>query len=336
MTLPLGKLGRKILEENVLKFAKFDDSVLLPPKYGEDGSVIFAGDEIIVSAADPITGATKNAGWLAVHVNANDVAVHAAWPKWFTVILLFPKGTEESKIEDVISGVRRALDEINSNLIGGHTEITDRVNETIISGFMMGVPMVKGRFVTSGGGKEGDAILMTKGAGIEGTYILATDFADRLKASDKLLENARRYQKFISVLPEVRVLVEEVGIDHIHAMHDATEGGLLGAVYEMSMASNTGFEIFEDRILVREETAEICSEMGIDPIRLISSGTLVAALDKEVSEEAINALKKNGIDAEIIGCLTSDKRVVRKVNGEVEHITSDILDELWKLYMKGV
>ncbi len=328
--LPLGKLPRKILEKKILNVIETDETVLLPPKYGEDGSIVRSKSNLIVSAADPITGATKDVGWLAVIVNSNDIAVHAAQPTWFTSILLFPESIKEKQIDNVISGIKEGLNEVGAVLIGGHTEITDRVKEIIIAGFMMGVPFNEEKFVTSGGGKPGDVILMTKGAGLEGTYILATDFNHLLNMDKKTFENIRDFRRMINVLPEVKILVENLGVENIHAMHDATEGGLLNAVYEMSIASNLGFSIYSDNILIRRETLEVCDKLGIDPLKLISSGTLIAAVPKELGEEAVRVLKKNKIEASIIGKLTeSEERLLFK-DDKIERITSDIVDELWR------
>ena len=332
MRLPLGKLARKILENKVLKYASGNETVLLPPKFGEDGSVVKVGDEIIVSAADPITGATAEAGWLSVHVNANDVAVHAAKPMWYTTIILLPKTASEDEIERVMSGISEGLEEVKAVLIGGHTEVTERVNETIIAGYMVGVPMVKGRFVRSGDAKPGDSILVTKGAGIEGTYILATDFGEKLDLDKGILKRALEFKQLISVLRDVEVLVNKIGLEYIHAMHDATEGGLLGGVYEMSIASNLGFVLEEENIFIREETREICSKIGIDPLKLISSGTLIVAIDREIAEEAVKVLKKEGIDAFIAGTFGGDERLLVRKDGSVEKIVRDILDELWRIY----
>ena len=177
--LPLGKLPYRVLLEKVLGNIEVNESILLPPSYGEDGSVIKINNELIIAAADPITGTSREAGWLAVHVNANDIAVHAADPMWFLVTLLFPKGSDENKIEEIMKGIKKGLMEIGAYLIGGHTEITDRVTDVIIAGSMIGKPMIPGKYVSSSGAKPGDVILLTKGAGLEGTLILAMDFREK-------------------------------------------------------------------------------------------------------------------------------------------------------------
>lgn len=334
--LPLGKIPMKPLLESVIRNVIYDSSsVLLPPAFGEDGAVIKSADNILIVASDPITGASERAGWLSVHVNANDIAVHAAYPKWYLVILLLPKESSQRDIDNVMQGIKQALMEINASLIGGHTETTDRVTETIIAGTMIGEPMIPGKYVTSSGAKPGDVIILTKGVGIEGTFILATDFADILEekgVSKRTLEHARLFEKYISILPDVVGLIKGVGIENVHAMHDITEGGLLGGVYEMAYASGLGFKIYEESIPIFPETKEVCSILSLDPLKLISSGSLLAAVDRTVAEEAAYCLRKKGVPAAVIGEFTQEKKgFIIRVNGSVDEIREPPVDELWRL-----
>ncbi|MCD6491209.1 MAG: AIR synthase family protein [Candidatus Njordarchaeia archaeon] len=333
MRLPLGKLPSSILRKIILDSIKVDNSVLLPPKIGEDGAVVRLKDNLIVAASDPITGTSSKIGWLSVHINANDIVVHAAIPQWFLVILLMPEGTKEKDIEDIMAGIHRGLEELRINLIGGHTEITNKVVAPIVAGFMLGEPIKPGYFIQTGGAKPDDAIIITKGAGIEGTLILATDFYDELKKhiEKELLQNAQQLDRLISVYKDVMTLISGIGLENIHSMHDATEGGLLGALYELSEASNTGFVIYEEKVPILKETKAITEFYKLDPLKLISSGTLVATIEKNLAEIAVKKLQEIGINAEIIGRITEapDKIVVRK-NGYREILSEVPIDELWK------
>ncbi len=335
----LGKLPTDALARLILSKVKSGKNVLLPPAIGEDGGVVKSEGNILIIVADPITGATEEAGWLAVHVNANDIAVHAANPKWFLATLLFPPETIRKDIERVMNGIIHALDEIGAVLIGGHTEITDRVNDVLISGAMIGEPMVKGRYVTSGGAREGDAIVLTKGAGIEGTYILASEFKEKLRSylSNNIVNEALKFKELISILPEVRYSIEAVGLDNIHAMHDVTEGGLLGALYEMAYASNLGFIVYEERIPVLKPTKEICSLFKLDPLKLIGSGAVLIAVNNKVKDELINNLTKKGIKAAVIGRFTKEFNKMGylvKRNSIKVPVTEPPIDELWLLLEK--
>jgi len=329
----LGKLSREDLERLILSKIERDYSVILPPKYGEDGAVIKQGEELIIVAADPITGASRFSGWLSVHVNANDIAVHAAQPKWFLSILLFPQKTTQDLIEETMDGIIEGCKEVGCTLVGGHTEITDRVTEAVIAGFMIGVPMIKGKFVTSSDAKVGDAIIMTKGAGIEGTFIICSDFEEKIARifGHDFVKRCQKFREMISVLPDVRSVLDY--LDYIHAMHDATEGGLLGGVYELSIASNVGFRIYYDDILIREETRMLSEHLKFNPLKLISSGTLIMAVDKNFADDIVSNLRKNGIDSAIIGEFVKDEREVI-INGRREKVEESPEDELWRVLNK--
>ncbi len=333
--LPLGKLPMNTLKKCVLSHVIVDSSVLLPPRVGEDGTVLKLSDNLIIAAADPITGATEKAGWLSVHVNANDVAVHAAYPRWFLVTILLPEGANEPLIEDIMNGILKALREVDACLVGGHTEVTSRVVEPVIVGTMIGEPMIKGTYITSGGAEPGDAIILTKGAGIEGTLILATDFKERLQkeVGEDVLNRALMYERMISVLPDVKQIIK-VGIENVTSMHDATEGGVLGAVYELAEASGRGFLIYEDKVIINPETRRICEVLKVDPLKLISSGSLIATVKKNKAKEAIALLRAAGIRAAVIGKILErpSERILVRRNGEEVSLKEPPLDELWRLY----
>ncbi len=331
--LPLGKVPIGILKK-ILDYVDTDDSVLVPPGIGIDAAIVRSHDNIIVSACDPITGASREVGWLSVHVNANDIAACAARPQWYIVTLLFPEDSGEEEIYETMRGIRQGLREVGAVLVAGHTELTNKVKDTIVVGTMIGTPMVRGRYVSNKGAKVGDIIIMTKGAGIEGTWILAETFHDKLGLSEKELENIRKLKKMISVLPDVKALIG-IGVENIHAMHDATEGGLLGALYEVAEASGVGFEVYEEDIVILEETQRIAERLMVDPLKLISSGTLIAVIDSRYSDMAIKALRNRGIQATVIGHITSGRRIIRRLDGGIVEIKEPPIDELWRILGEG-
>src|SRR5207237_6518254 len=152
------------------------------------------------------------------------------------------------------------------------------------------------RLLTAGGARPGDALVLTKAAGLEGSHILASDFVDRLAAVDSaLLEEARGYAGELSVVPEARLAVD-LGAT---AMHDPTEGGIVGAAWEMAEASGCGFRIEVERVVVRAPTRAICAALGVDPLRLIASGALLVACRD--GSRMLRGLREHGISATQIG-----------------------------------
>jgi len=329
LKLPFGKVPVEILERIVFKnLGTKRQEVVLGPSAGFDGAVIDLGEKSLIVSMDPITGAVEQIGWLAVNVNANDVATFGVEPAFFSSCILLPENADEQTVEAICSQMNRASKNLGIAIIGGHCEVTPGLANPIVIGCAMGVTS-KGRYVTAGGAKPGDKLILTKSAGVEGTAILATEFYDLLLKNGlnkKLLKSAQRFFKKISVVKEAVLAFKTGGVN---AMHDPTEGGVLGGVYEIAVASNLGVKIFEEKIPVAKETVEICNFFRIDPLKLISSGALLIASKPEYVERIVEKLDKNGIEASVIGefLAAKDQLLVRK-NGTSEALRP-ASDHLW-------
>jgi hydrogenase maturation factor len=276
--LPTGKVPSDVLRRVVFPYLGVkSDRVLQGPGVGEDAAVIDMGDKVIVVKANPITGAEAKIGWLAVHINANDIAACGAMPQWFLLNILLPEGADESLLEGIMVDINEACCDLGISLVGGHTESAPGLDRPIISGFMMG-ELPKERYVTTGGARPGDAVILTKGAGIEGTGILATDLAEvlRQKVGLEVLIEAAELLKMISVVREALVAMEAGGI---HSFHTPTEGGVINGIWEMTEAADVGVRISEKVIPIAPVTSIICDVLGIDPLKLLGSGALLIAAE---------------------------------------------------------
>jgi HAD superfamily hydrolase (TIGR01509 family) len=276
-------------------------------------------------SSDPITGANRRAGWLAVHVNCNDLAANGAEPIGVMATLLFPEGTGEEAIEAVTADIDQAARELGIEVLGGHSEVTAGIPRLIVMLTALGRAR-RGRYVTSGGALPGDDLLLTKGAAIEGTAILSHDYEERLKAClpSEVVAAAQRLYQRISVVPE-GMLAASRGV---HAMHDVTEGGVIGALYEMAEASGVGLEVWAERIPVRPETRAVCDVFGADPLRLVGSGAMVMATPEGPALAA--ALTMAGIETAVVGKVTPSGRTLHTAQGEVE-LEPPARDELWRV-----
>ena len=330
-----GKVPTEVLEEIVFKNlgAKRDD-VVLSPSIGEDAAIVKAGNEILAISSDPITGAEEWLGWLAVHVSANDIATRGVQPRWFNSIILLPKNSTTELIEKICSQMNNAAHLLDIAIIGGHCEITPGIEHPIVTGCAVGVAE-DGKYVTSIGARIGDRIILTKGTGIEGTVILASDRKTQLlKTFDKsLVENAENFFTKISVVKDALTAFKTGGVT---AMHDPTEGGVAGGLHELADAANTGFNIHKQKILIPEETQKICTHFNIDPLQLISSGSLLVIAEDEKAETIIHNLTKAGIEASIIGEVTNPEQgrnLITETGKKTELVRPDS-DHLWKALEK--
>jgi hydrogenase expression/formation protein HypE len=303
MSLPIGKLRPEILQALFDKHPMTDPRVVVGPRVGEDAAVIDFGDRCLVASTDPITFATADLGWYALHVNANDIAVRGARPRWFLATLLLPAATtSEESARALFEQLTAACDELEVALVGGHTEITHGLDRPIVVGTMLG-EVSRDRLVTTGGARVGDAVVMTKGIPLEGAAIIAREKEAALTERGVPASLLRRAKAFlrtpgISVLPEAEIACE---IGEVHAMHDPTEGGIATALWEMAEAAGVGLRIDRERIMVLAEGAELCGAYGLDPLGTIASGALLMTLAPVDASLVIHALARESIDSHFIG-----------------------------------
>lgn len=323
----IGKVPENVLKRSVFKqIRQMRPEVLLHPGVGEDCAAIETKeDEILVFSTDPITGASKGIGALAVHITANDLASSGAEPVGMLISVILPPRTREKKLHDLMEEIVYTAGHLQIEIIGGHTEVSDVVNRPVIT--VTGIGKVqKDRLVSTGGLRPGDELVMTKWAGLEGTSILAAEKREQLltRLPKYLLKDAEQMRECISVLPEAKVAVQ-MGVT---AMHDVTEGGIFGALWEIGEASDVGIVVDLEKIPIRQETIEICEFFDLNPYMLISSGCMLIGTPH--GNLLVEKLQEQGIDSAVIGRATGDHdRIVRSA-GEKRFLEPPGSDELYK------
>lgn len=301
--LPVGKLRAQLLSTFLAKYAPLDERVVVGPRVGEDAAVLDLGDRYLVATTDPITFVTEDLGWYALVVNANDLAVRGARPRWFLATCLLPEGqATEASAEALFFQLGEACRELSVSLVGGHTEVTHGLDRPIVAGVMLG-EVAKEKLVTTGGARPGDVLLLTKGIPVEGTSIIARVKEAELRArgySEAFLARARGalHRPGISVVPEALLAAE---LAPCHAMHDPTEGGVATGLWELAEASGVGLRVEAERIPLLPEGKALCDEFGLDPLGTIASGSLLIALAPADAARALHACAREGIDCAFIG-----------------------------------
>ncbi len=325
-----GKLSPSDLQRIVFPYlGTRRPDVLSRAAVGEDSAIIDFGEWVCVLSTDPITGAVRNAGWLAVHVSCNDVASNGAEPVGVLATLLLSQEASEEGLREMMAEVNQAATELGIEVLGGHTEVTPGLQSSIISCTAVG-KAPKDRYVTSSGGRAGNALVLTKSAGLEGSSILATDFEDRLseQMDRAALRRAQAFRQEISVVRE-GMAAAEMGAT---AMHDATEGGVLGAAYELAAAAGLGVELEAGAIPVRDETRTICRIFHADPLKLISSGALLIACPD--GPAMVEGLAGKGVPAAVIGRVTEGGFWITE-GGVRRELEISYRDELWRILDTG-
>jgi hydrogenase maturation factor len=331
MKLPLGKISADLLKEAVFRNLGVErPEVVLGPSAGIDGAVIEIGNHSVIVSTDPITGAIERIGWLAVNVNANDIATFGVEPAFLFSCILLPESAEKRMVENICVQMDQAARKLGISIAGGHCEVTRDLPNPIVIGCMMGITE-KGNYVTAGNARPNDRIIMTKSAGIEGTAILASDREKELQKALKtvMLRRAKRFYERISIVKDALTAFKT---GDVHAMHDPTEGGVAGAIHEMADASNLGVRILRERIRVEPETARICEFYGIDPLQLVASGSLLIASEPASAEKIVRTLRENKIHAGIIGQFLSspEERLITLKNGKTDLLVRPVTDQLWQ------
>ncbi len=325
----LGKIPPKVLEklvmQPILRHVVKRKEVALRPNTGEDCAALDFGNEICVLSTDPITGATEDIGYLAVQINCNDIYSSGAEPVGILLTILMPAGSKEADLEKIMSGALRAAGEVGVEILGGHTEVTDAVNRPVVSVSVMGKTRER-KLLATAGAKVGDDLVMTKFAGLEGSVIIAEEheaWLGQFLSCEEFME-VRSFKQMLSVGREA-----EIAVAHgAHAMHDATEGGVFGAIWEMAEASKIGVSIFVNEIPVKDATVRICKLAEITPYGLISSGSMIIATPDGAG--LVQKLKEAGVSSAVVGVFTESRKTI-VADGAEYALAQPQSDELYRL-----
>ena len=319
--LPSGKLSPEALKRNVLRYiGAVREELLIGPAVGEDAAVIeWPKGKYLVFSSDPIVGAEKGAGRLLVRINSNDIASKGGDPAYLAVTLILPPSWGEDGAARIMSEIHEECLAQGIAVAGGHTEFNDRYERPVIMGALIGTA---DRVLRANELRPGDALIVTKHIGIEGMSILATDKPELLKPfmSEAEITEMVSWAEKTSVLEESKVLRKIAKF-----MHDPTEGGFMGGIGEISSLSGLRTDIDYASVPVHPLTARAAEKLGFDPLRLIASGSLIAAVPEEKTSEALRELAKLNIDASVVGSMGE----------KLQDPVPEPSEELWRLLKMG-
>ncbi len=330
--LPHGKLPPELLAE-LLSAIPAAPRVVLGPRPGEDAAVLDMPDRYLVAKTVPITFATDLIGWYAVQINANDIATTGAVPLWFLASILLPGGKASAAMARAIfAQINEACRALNVAVVGGHTEITHGLDRPIVVGCMLG-EVAKDRLVRTGGARAGDAILLTKGAPIEATAIIACEKRADLARHfpDEMLDRCANFlfEPGISVVRDARLAVEAGGVT---SMHDPTEGGLVSALWELSEACGyaAAVDLFGTSAPWLPEGDALCRTMGLDPAGAIASGALLVTVAPDHAASTEQVYRQAGIPVFHLGWIQEGPPAV--LDRQRGALVRPIQDEIARLF----
>ena len=324
--MEIGKVSNNDLEKYVFKnINSHRKEVLTKSSIGIDTAVLDFNGDLIVTSVDPITGANKNLGYLAINISVNDVSCQGADPVGVLISILLPA---ESKLEDlnkIMEDADRACRQNNLEIIGGHTEVTDAVNKIVLTTTVI-ARVNKNKMPNISSIKVGDVIAVSKDIGLEGTSIILEEKGNEFLSEDELRKESIDI-KDLSVLREAKIAVDF----NVKYMHDVTEGGIYGALWECSEAIGKGIEVDNIKIPVKDVTKKIGSHYNINIYGLISSGSMLMVFNEEDFKAYKKACLEKNIKITQIGKVTEENKKILFDNGKKTEIPEPASDELYKI-----
>jgi hydrogenase maturation factor len=341
----IGKISPEIFNELIYpRLGAKSKNVIVGPQHGVDVAIVEIGDKAVALTTDPVfivpEYGWERAAWFAIHILASDAVTSGLKPKYLSIDLNLPMEMTKAQLEIVWDTMHRECVKLGIAVVCGHTARYENCHYPMVGGATVVCVGEKDEYVTPKMAKSGDKIIITKGPAIEATGIFATMFP-------KLLEKefgsdfSRRAQEVFYKMSVVQDALTAVGVgvrdDGITAMHDATECGVWGGLYETAQAANLGVRVEKERIVVEDCVPEICRYFGIDPYASISEGTLIIACKDHKAEKVVKALSRKGIKSSIVGELINPKHgMVLLENGKERKLKHPVVDPFWQAFYNAL
>ena len=343
MTDKVGKIDLEVFKDFILKrLGHPDRTVIVPPMTGVDAGVVDLEDgRVLVIAEDPIFVVPGQPlemfGWYTVHIGASDVAVMGVAPRYMTYSLLMPPGTPDKDLRTIVDTIHRESKALGIAIVGGHTGYYPGLASPLIGGITVFSVCGRDEFVTPAGARPGDDVLLTKGPAIEAVGILSVLREKELleRYPKELVEKAKATCLQMTVVKDALVAMKAGGVT---AMHDATEGGVIGGLFEIANASGVGMEVDESRFVYPEELKMVAEALHFDAVAAIAEGTLLLTVRPTNSKKVIRALARAGIPCSVIGKVTRNKRrrTIRRLDGRVERLYIPDQDPFWPIFFESL
>jgi hydrogenase maturation factor len=320
-----GKVTESVLKRSVLKLIEQDQNEnFAGPAIGEDCGLMNL-DGLCAFSMDPVIGSEKGCGSRAIHVALNNLAASGAKPVAVMVSILLPIECKEKDLKQLMREIDQTCRECEVFILGGHTQSTKAVNEPVIT--ITGIGQSGQEAYSTSHAKPGQDIVMTKYAAMEGSALIASNRASELKTrySTDFLRGASEMMKDISILKEAEIAKK----CSISAMHDVHQGGVYGALWELTSAAGIGMEIYLEEVPIRQETVEICEFYDLNPYKLLSGGSLLIVAEN--GHDLVRALENAGVPAAVIGKTTKEQSRIVVREGEPGFLEPPKSDEIYKL-----
>ena len=337
----IGKISPVIFEEVIFpRLGAKSRSILVGPQHGVDVGIAEIGDKAVSFTCDPVfivpQYGWERAAWFAIHIIASDSVTSGLKPKYLSIDLNLPMDMTKEQLVIVWDTIHKECEKLGISIITGHTARYENCNYPMIGGATIIGVGEKDEYVTPRLAKAGDKIIITKGPAIEASGIFATMFPGLLEKQfgKDFSKKAQRIFYLMSVVEDAMTAVS-VGVreNGVTAMHDATECGVWGGLYEVAQAAGLGIRVEKEKIVVEDCVKEICQYFGIDPYASISEGTLIISCRPYKAEAVVKALAKKGIKSSIVGeLIEASKGMILIEDGKEKNLKHPIVDPFWRAF----
>ena len=341
--MKIGKIDQETFHRYLAgRLGKKDTTVIVPPLAGVDAGVVDAGGgRVLIVAEDPIFTMPglplEMFGRFTVHIGASDVAVMGVKPRYMTYSLLMPPESGVRELKAIVDSIHETAVSLDIAVVGGHTGFYPGLSAPLIGGITVFAFAKKGAYVTPAGARPGNAVILTKGPAIETAGLLSVLREKELRGKypPALIREAKALCYEISVVKDALTAMRAGGVT---AMHDATEGGVVGGLFEIASASGVGLEADERLMVYPDEVRMVCEAFGIDPVCAIAEGSLLLTAGSAAAPKVLRRLKRVGIEASVIGRVTANrrKRLLRRRDGSVMPLAIPEQDPFWPAFFEGL
>ncbi len=342
----VGKISPEIFDELIYpNLGAKSDRVLVGPRHGVDIGVVEIGeDKVMVTTTDPVfivpEYGFKRAAWFAIHILCSDAVTSGLAPTYLSIDLNLPLSMTKEQLSTVWMVISEECKKMGTNIISGHTARYHGCNYPMVGGATVICIGDKSKYVSPEMAQIKDKIIITKGAAIEATGIFAVAFKSKIEEhfGKDFSQRAEKIFWQMSVVEDALTAVE-VGTreNGVTAMHDATECGIWGGLYEIAKASKVGLRIEKDKIIVLDEVDKICSKFSMDPYSSISEGTLIITCKEKKAEQVVTKLKEKNISSSIVGEVIPEEKGILLVEGNRErHLEHPRVDPFWIAFEKAL
>lgn len=341
-----GKINSELFREVLRpRTGRQRENVIKGPKFGVDTSVIDLGNgKGLAVSSDPLSLipslGLKESAWLSVHLLANDMATTGFAPQYAQFVLNLPPDFQLEQFKTYWNHIHTFCEDTGVAITGGHTAQVPGQESTIPGGGTMFLQAPLEQIITSDGAEPGDRIVVTKESALVASSILAMSFPETVQNKcgkeiyDQGCENFYRTSSLKDALTATDVLEPNT---ELKAMHDVTEGGLLGAIAEMAEASGCGFRVYDKELPAAKAPRQICKLFEIDHRLCVGAGSMIMAVQKGREQALVDHLQEHSIPAATVGEMTPESNGCTIIeNGEAKPFAFDGNDPYWNAYFKAM